>query len=272
MGEQDLYYTANEAQKVLGFTKATFHRRVNEWNIPTFLPPGKKQRLYPKKAINAIVDALDEAAREIDERKRYIFSKSDPGNQKEEMLLGIRCFGEKYITPLPERIGFQQKSEHTFYSLRDASNHVVAYISMFHFPPVFLDDILTGRKVEHEITVKEVLKFPLHKPFDLYIDVLAVDPALPWRERRLCTRRIVREFANLLLHLVDEGYEIRTVYTVSATDDGDRLISHHFHLMEGKSTKVSRLAYEFHLDEQGIRHLQEMTGRNLHGTDSNAKD
>src|SRR6266700_1650000 len=168
------YYTAREAIAKLGLSKTEFHRRANQGRIPRVTPPGRKQSVYPKKEIDALARSMNVLFEQYD---RFIFSKSTIAEQEQEMIIGIRCFGQEFITPLAERIAFQQKSEFTFWSLK-VEGRVVGYISMFHFPPDFLDDLLSGRRIEREITLKEVLPIARLKPLDIYIDVLAMDPTI----------------------------------------------------------------------------------------------
>jgi predicted DNA-binding transcriptional regulator AlpA len=262
------YYTASEAMKKLGLSKTVFHRKVNAGQIPKITPPGGKQGVYPKRDIDALALAMNMV---FEMQEKIVFSRSTPGDQMEEMDIGIRCFGSEYITPLPERIGFQQKSEFTFWSLK-VEGRVVGYISMFRFPPAFLDDILTGRHIERDITVKEVLPFTRLEPFDIYIDVLAVDPRLPRHLHNLYAGIIVTRFANVLLDLRSNGYLINTLYTVTATPEGDHLVKKlGFQLLEGKSLAPGRIAYIFKLDENGIGYLRELTRRGINA-ESGAKD
>jgi Helix-turn-helix domain len=257
--DSNQFYTASQAQEVLGLSKAMFHRKVNAGLIPSVTPPGKKQRIYPKRDI----DALARAMNLLFEPEKIVFSQSTPGDQEEEMRIGIRCFGQEFITPLAERIVFQQKSEFTFWSLK-VNGHVVGYVSMFRFPDQFLDDLLTGRRIEREITVKEVLPFSRLEPFDIYVDVMAVDPALPAHERSLYAGIIAMRLANKLLDLKANGYLIRTVYTVTSTKEGDNLVRKAgFQLMEGKSIAPGRIAYMFPVDEQGIERLRALSGREV---------
>jgi len=254
----DQYYTASQAQAKLGLSKAMFHRKVNQGLIPKVTPPGKKQSVYPKRDIDALARAMNLL---FEQQERIVFSRSTPADQEEEMQIGIRCFGREFITPLPERISFQQKSEFTFWSLK-VDGRVVGYVSMFRFPPAFLDDLLTGRHIERDITVKEVLPFTRLEPFDIYIDVMAVDPALSSHLRHLYAGIIASRLATILLDLRANGYFIQTVYTVSATKEGDNLVRKAgFHLMPGKSQVPGRLAYHFPLDEHGIQRLQVLSGR-----------
>lgn len=257
---RDQYYTASEAQVKLGLSKAMFHRKVNQGLIPKATPPGKKQSLYPKRDIDTLARVMNMI---FEQHDKIMFSKSTPADQEEEMRIGIRCFGQEFITPLPERIAFQQKNEFTFWSLK-VNGRVVGYISMFRFHPAFLDDLLTGQRIEREITVKDVLPFERLKPFDIYIDVMAVDPALSPHLRHLYGGITAARFANILLDLKVNGYLIETVYTVSATKEGDHLVRKAgFHVIEEKSIVPGRIAYEFPLNEQGIKRLRELSGREV---------
>lgn len=259
MSEQE-FYTASEARKVLGLTEATFFLRVKQGQIPKVIPPGKRQGLYPKSVIDALAQAMHIL---FESQEHMVFSRSTLLEQEEEMNIGIRAFGSEYITPLPERIAFQLKSEYTFWSLK-VEGHVVAYISMFRFPAEFLDDILTGRRIEREITVREVIPFTRREPFSVYIDVLAVDPQLPHHLHNLYGGIIVSRFADAILNLRDNGFQIAKLYTVTATREGDNLVRKAgFHLMRGKSIARGRTAYEFELDETGLQQLQEFSRRGL---------
>jgi len=256
----DQYYTASQAQAKLGLSKAMFHRKVKQGLIPKVTRPGMKQGVYPKRDIDALALSMDL----VFEQEKFVFSKSTLADQREEMEIGIRCFGREFITPLSERIAFQQKSEFTFWSLK-VSGEVVGYVSMFRFPPAFLDDLLTGRRIEREITVREVLPFVRLEPFNVYIDVMAVDPALPAPLRRLYAGIIVSRFADIVLNFRANGYLIEKFFTVTATQEGDNLVKKlGFRLMEGKSIAPGRTAYQYSLDEEGIQHLRDLSRRGVY--------
>jgi hypothetical protein len=233
---------------------------VKQGQIPKVIPPGKRQGLYPKKTI----DALAQAMRLLFESQEHmVFSRSSLLEQEEEMKIGIRCFGSEFITPLPERIAFQLKSEYTFWSLK-VEGHVVGYVSMFRFPDQFLDDILTGRRIEREITVREVIPFSKNEPFSVYIDVMAVDPQLPHHLRNLYAGIMVTRFVDAILNLLANGFKIETLFTVTATEEGDKLVRKlGFLLMKDKSHVPGRKAYAFTLDKQGIEQLQEHSRRSI---------
>lgn len=224
-----------------------------------------KQGVYPKRDIEALALSMNMV---FEQYEKFVFSKSTPADQVEEMDIGIRCFGREFITPLPERIAFQQKSEFTFWSLK-VSGHVVGYISMFRFPPEFLDDILTGRRIEREITLREVTLFARLEPFTIYIDVLAVDPMLPVHLRHLYAGIIISRFADTVLNLLGNNYLIEKFCTVTATTEGDNLVRKvGFQLLEGKSLAPGRTAYVYVMNDAGIEHLHKFSRREVYNAHS----
>ena len=227
----DHYYTASEAQARLSLSKAMFFRKVHQGLIPKVVLPGMKQGVYPKRDIDALAMSMDMVFEQYD---KMVFSRSTPADQIEEMNIGIHCFGRDFITPLPERIAFQQKSEYTFHSLK----------------------VLIGRKIERDITIKDALPFVRLVPFSIYIDVMATDPHLRPHMQRFYAGNMISRFVDLLFNLLANSYQITYLYTVTSTIEGDNLVKKlGFQLMEGKSVAPGRTAYKYTLDQKGIEHL-----------------
>ncbi len=245
------YYTASEARAKLGLSKSLFFRKVKQELIPKVVLPGMTHGVYPKRDIDALVLSLHSKIED------FVFSRSTPADQVEEMNIGIRCFGYQFITPLAERIAFQQKCDFTFHSLK-VRGKIVGYVSMFRFPEDFLDALLIGRRIEAEITVKEVLPFVRLTPFSIYIDVIAVDPTLPPHLRRLYAGILVFHFLDVVHNLLANNYQIARIYTVIANNkDGERLARKiGFQQIEGKSIVPGRTAYGYTLEQEGLQRLQ----------------
>jgi predicted DNA-binding transcriptional regulator AlpA len=258
--EQRDYYSASEAMRRLGLSRSTFHQYVAEGIIPKRLRPGAKRGFYPKRDIDALALTMNLALRI---QERIEFSRSTPGDQVEEREIGIRCFGSEFIHPLADRIAFQQKNEFCFWSLK-VDGRVVGYISLFRLPPQFLDALLSGRMVERDITINEVIPFSRGEPFDIYIDVLAVDPLLPLHQRRLYAGIICSRVADLILDLRANGYAITNLFTVTASREGDNLVRKlGFRHLPGKSLVPGREAYVFPLDSDGLNRLKSL-GRRMY--------
>lgn len=252
------YYTASEAQAKLGLSKAMFFRKVNEGLIPKVILPGMKQGFYPRRDVDALALSMNAGT---ERHNKIVFSRSTPADQIEEMNIGILCFGRDFITPLSERIAFQQKSEFTFHSLK-VDGQVVGYISMFRLEPDFLDALLTGRKIERDISTKEMLPFVRLELFDIYVDVIAVDPNLPKHLRDLYTGIMISRFIDLVYSLLSHGYMIAHVYTVTTTIEGNNMVKKlGFCPMEDKSIAPGRIAYVFEVTSANLEQLRKYSRR-----------
>ena len=250
MNEQSSkYYTASEAQAKLGCSRAMFHRKVNKGLIPKVLLPNMKRAVYAKRAVDALSFTPPSSM-------GTVFSRSTPAEQVEEMAIGIRCFGQDFVTSLPERTAFQQKSEHTFYSLK-VHGDVVGYLSLFHLTDDMLADLLTGCKSESEITVRDIKPFTRREPFSVYIDVVAIDPSLPEHVQHLYAGIMIFYVIDLILDLLVNNYLITHLYTVTTRMKGSHLARKvSFEFLEGKSLVAGRSAYRYSLDSQGIQRIQ----------------
>lgn len=251
-------YTASEAINKLGLSRAMFHRKVKQGLIPKIVRPGMKQGVYPKRDIDALALSMETA---FDHHNRFIFSKSTPADQVEEVEIGARCFGRDSISSLADRIALQQKNEFTFYSLK-VDDHVVGYTAMHNLLPDVLDNILTGRKTGHEITVRDVEKFERAKSFNIYFSIIVVDPSLPNHLRHFYAGIMIRHYAGMILRLIATNYIIENIYAVTATKEGDRLAQGlGFQKMEGKSLVKGRIAYQYPINEKTTERLEELSGR-----------
>jgi hypothetical protein len=244
------YYTAGEARAKLGLSKSMFFLKVKQGFIPKIVLPGMTQGVYPKRDIDALALSITSKIED------FVFSRSTPADQVEEMNIGIGCFGREFIISLVERIAFQQRSDFTFHSLK-VHSRVVGYISMFRFPSDFLDALLSGSRIEAEISVREVQPFVRLVPFNTYIDVIAVDCTLPLHLRRLYAGIIVFHFIDVIHNLLANDYQITEIYTVTTTKEGQRLAEKiGFRQMQGISIVPGRIAYEYLLDNEGKQRLQ----------------
>ena len=254
------FYTASEAQAKLGLSRTEFHRRVNQKLIPKVTRPGMKQGVYPKRDIDALALSMNIV---FEQHEKIVFSKSSPADQVEELEIAARAFGSDLIIPLPERIALQQKNEFTFMSLK-AYDHVVGFTAIHRLTPSFLDDILTGRKIDRDINAKETLPFTRLEPIDIYLSAITVDIALPNHLRHFYAGTIISKSIDTLLSLRAREYQINNIYAVSTTKEGDKLAKKMgFQELKDKSLVKGRTAYKYTLDEEGIKNFQKLSGRKV---------
>ncbi|HZU68126.1 MAG TPA: hypothetical protein VFA09_12685 [Ktedonobacteraceae bacterium] len=244
------YYTASEAQAKLGLSKAQFHQKVRQGLIPKVIMPGRKQGMYPRRDIDALALSM------TSQTEAYVFSRSTPADQVEEMAIDIRYWGRDFVISLAERIAFQQKCSFTFHSFK-VRDKVVGYVSMFRLPDSFLDALLTGQKIERDITLREVLPFVRLEPFAIFLDRIVVDSGLSTHLRRLYAGTMIFHFISVLSYLLANDYQITHLYAISTTQQVSNLLKRlGFQQMTGKSLVPGRLAFEYTLDDAGLAHLQ----------------
>ncbi len=251
-------YTASEAIARLGLSKAMFHRKVKQGIIPKVVRPGMTHGEYRKRDVDALA-LLMEAA--LDHHEKFVFSKSTTADQVEEMEIAAKFFGRDSIIPLAERVAIQQKNEFTYYSLK-VNDHVVGYTAMHRLPPKLLDDILTGKEAIEDLKAKDVKKFERAVPFDILHSIIAVDPSLPEHLRHLYAGILIRYRADMILKLITTNYLIEHIYAVTATREGDKLVQKlGFQKMEGKSLIRGRTAYQITINDETIKRLEKLSGR-----------
>lgn len=266
MSQRNWYYTAGEAQKKLGLTKARFHKMVRQGLIPRVVLPGMKHAVYPRRDIDALSLSITLP------QEGVIFSSSTIADLVEELRIGTKCFGQSFLISLSDMIAFQRKSEFSFHSLKRHGS-VVGYVSMFHLTEAFLDDLLTGRQTLRKVTLKDILPFERLQPFDVYINTVVVDPDLSAHLQHLYTGIIIIHFIDLLAKLQTNDYQIHRLYTAAVTKDYERLVQKlGFQLLEGKSLVPNRAIYEYLLDTEGTKNLQRLEQQYRPHLQSSARD
>lgn len=259
-GTPGSYYTAKEAQARLGLSKSTFHKWVRQGFIPKAILPGMRQGVYPKRDIEALVLSMSV------QQSQLVFSPSSPADLVEELNIAKKYqqYGSSFS--LAERIALQQKCRFCYYSLK-LRGVVMGYGSMFSLSGQVLEDLLTGRKIEADITPKMVLPFVRRKPFEIYLDALAIDPHLPQHQAHYYAGVLIYRFIDLLFRWLSNDYQITGLYVVahSGQDEGvlERL---GFQFMQDTSLVSTRKPYRYLIDAPGREQLQRLQERYWHHT------
>ncbi len=247
-----LYYTASEAQIRLGVSKSKFYKWVREGIVRRVVLPGMKQGVYPRRDVEAIMSLMSA------QQSRVLFSPSSPADLVEEMEIAHRGLQHGTKFSLAERIALQQKSHFCFYSLK-LHGVVIGSGSFFSLSARVLDDLLTGQKIEEDITPDMVLPFTRLEPFDTYLDAIAIDPALPRHLARYYGGVLIYRFIDLLFHWLANDYQVVGLYAIAHSERDEQLLRRlGFQQMQGKSLVVTRKAYRYLLDVPGVKHLQHL--------------
>jgi excisionase family DNA binding protein len=249
-GTPEPFYTAKEAQARLGLSKSTFYKWVRRGFIPKVILPGMKQGLYPKRDIEALALSIST------QQSILIFSHSSPADLVEELKIARKYQRSGFRFSLVERIALQQKCRFCFYSLK-LRGKVIAYGSMLSLSDEILDDLLTGKRKERGITPAMVLPFARLKPFDVYLDILTVDPDLPRHLMRYYAGVLIYRFIDLLFHWLENDYQIVGIYVVAYSEHEEMILRKlGFRYMRGKSLIANRKPYHYLMDVSGTEYLQ----------------
>ena len=254
---KDGFYTASEAQEKLGLSKAMFHRKVKQGFIPKVTPVGMKQSVYPKRDIDALMLSMNRGALESDELH---FSRSSPADLAEGIELGKLYYGRDFITSLADRLAMQQHNEFTFWSLKHHS-HVVGYTSLMRLPDELLADLLSGRKIERDIRVRDVLSFERLQPFTVYIEDFATDPHIPSAQQPIYVDALLTGLVNVLLDLCINGYQVERWAAVSVLPESDAVAERLGCRWLPGSFAPGRKPCECVLDEEHLRQLWSMSSK-----------
>ncbi|HEU5382938.1 MAG TPA: helix-turn-helix domain-containing protein [Ktedonobacteraceae bacterium] len=257
-GTPGSYYTAKEAQARLGLSKSTFHKWVRQGLIPKVILPGMKQGVYPRRDIEALVLSMSA------QQSTLIFSPSSPADMVEELKIASKYQPYGSTFSLAERIALQQKCRFCYYSLK-LRGSVIGYSSIFSLSARTVDDLLTGRKIEADITQDLVLPFVRREPLHAYLDSIAIDPDLPKSLSHYYAGVLIYHFIDLLFRWLANDYQILELYVVARSEQDETLLRRlGFQYMQEKSLVPTRKPYQYLMNAPGIAQLQGLQERYWH--------
>ncbi len=249
------YYTAKEAQTRLGLSKSAFHKWIRQGFIPRVILPGMRQGVYPKRDVEALVLSMNA------QQNTLLFSPSSPADLMEGLKIAgkYQQFGSPFS--LAERIALQQKCRFCYYSLK-LHGVVIGYGSIFSLSGQVLNDLLTGQKIETDITSNLVLPFVRREPFEAYLDALAIDPALPQHLAHYYAGVLIYRFIDLLFRWLINDYQITGLYVVAHSEQDEKLLTRlGFQSMQDTSLVSTRKPYRYQMDPPGREQLQRLQER-----------
>lgn len=254
------YYTAQEAQVRLSLSKSTFHKWVRQGLIPKVVLPGMRQGVYPKRDVEALVLSMSV------QQSTLVFSPSSPADLMEELNIAKKYQQSGSPFSLAERIALQQKCRFCYYSLK-LRGVVLGYGSIFSLPRPILEDLLTGLKIEADITPDMVLPFVRQKPFEVYLDALAIDPHLPQHQAHYYAGVLIYHCIDLLFRWLLNDYQITGLYVVAHSEHDEKVLERlGFQFMPSKSLASTRKPYRYLIDSPGREQLQRLQERYWHHT------
>jgi hypothetical protein len=208
------YYTAEEAMKILGKSRATFYREVDAGLIPYELPGGKKRgRQFPK-------EAIDLHAKLQKEIIKSTFIKSTNVDLWQRIQNSRRIYGNNNVISYRRALEWQAINDNIFMSMK-INNELVGGTTIM---PLREDIIL--KLVRDEIIGRDIPDEAIKQWDDphlsAYIATIAIIPS--------GNKRVDREHgATLLRHTIGWGislqqqYDIQSWNTIGVTPEGQKI-------------------------------------------------
>lgn len=214
------YYTAKQAQDVLGMKASTFRYYVLRGKIQRHIPPLRKEGYYSKKEIDRLATEL----------ALFLHTETEEEAPTTEVRLAQTEDAQGVVNVLTN-MGWptttaQQRIE--WYAINPyidfialIGGEVKGYIHAAPYKPEVLADVMGGKKRSWHIQPQDILPYEPGRMYDLYIGI-ATAKDVPNHTQRLGFR-LISGFMAILEELAAQNIIIRRLYAVSAELDGQRL-------------------------------------------------
>lgn len=215
------FYTLEEVMDLLNKSKSTVLREAKSGEIPSILEEGKKKgRLYPKKAINTLVER--QKKRGHSKPPKLVFSYSTISDLWAEVEIGRELYGDDDIVSFETLLEWRDMNQEMFMSLKD-EGRVVAYSSLMPLDENILIPLLEDRIREQSIPLSSIK--PWTDPqLSVYVASVTVKPtgndALDKNRGEILLKHTIQWALA-----VQRQYDIKNWYGIGATKEGQRIFN-----------------------------------------------
>ncbi|MBA2284223.1 MAG: hypothetical protein H0W02_01940 [Ktedonobacteraceae bacterium] len=222
------YYTPQEALKLLGMTYSGLQNQVNTGNLHPIIPPGRKQRVYPKKEVDTLKAELEawSLSRQIARKAPPArFIKATTEDMPQAVALADAVFGGVNTIPLERRIEWLQKNPDLDHLLKQ-EDQIVGYFSLAPLRSATIDDLLHKRRLAKDLMTEDILTYVPGETVDLYGMAIGVRPGVSLEQKRKWGELLLLGARRMIVNLGQRGVVIRFLKTHSSTPDGINLMRH----------------------------------------------
>lgn len=214
------YYSLEEVIKKLNRSRSTVLREAKAGLIPSEIEEGKKKgRLYPKQAIDALLE-LEHEKNQHTKMPRLIFSPSTPSDLWAEVTIGTGLYGEEDIVPYKTLLQWRDRNASMFMSVKEEGK-VIAYSSLMPIDEQVLQDLIQDKVREKDIPLSAIKQWQDTR-LSVYVASVTVKPID--NEERAAARGF-----EILRHTISwavtqhRQYDIKNWYGIGATKEGQHL-------------------------------------------------
>lgn len=219
------YYTAREAQKILGMTYSALRNQVDAGNIQSTTQPGSRQAVYSKEHVDRLKAEMEAwlLSRHQAEMPAAKFVKATIEDMPEAVALAGEVFGGLNTIPVQKRIEWLEKNPDIDYLLIQ-EGVAVGYLSLVPLQAETIEDLLTLRRYAKDLTAGDILAYEPNTPVDIYGMAIGVKPGFSKSQKRVYGERLIFGARNVILNLGKQGILIHRIVAHSFTPEGIRLM------------------------------------------------
>jgi hypothetical protein len=221
------YYTPKEARELLGMTYSGLQNQVNIGNLHPVTPPGRKQKVYPKKEVDEL--KVEREAWSLSRQRTRTtpparLVKATINDMPQAVALADAIFGVNTIS-LERRIAWLQKNPDIDYLLK-REDQILGYFSLVPLRPETIDDLLHKRRLAKDLTAEDILPYVPGEIVDLYGMALGVRFGVSLEQKRRWGEILLLGARRVIVDLGQRGIIIRFIRAHSTTPDGSNLMRH----------------------------------------------
>lgn len=225
--EEKNYYTAKEAQDILGMTYSALRNQVDAGNIADFIPRGRHQAVYNKEDVDRLKTEIDAwlLSKHQTEPSAAKFVKATIQDIPEAVALASEVFGGLNTIPVEKRVSWLEKNPYIDYLLIQ-EEIMVGYLSLVPLQPETIEDLMTLKLYAKDLTADDILPYEPGMPVDIYGMAIGVKPGFSKGQKRVYGQRLILGARSVILDLGRQGIPIRSIIAHSFTPEGIRLMGH----------------------------------------------
>src|SRR5260370_30306820 len=221
------FYMHKEARELLGMTFSGMEEQVNIGNLHPITPPGRKEKVYPKKEVDDLKAELEawSVGRQLVKVPPTAFVKATMEDMPQAVALAGAVFGGVNTIALETRIAWLQKNPDIDYFLKQ-DGQIVGYFSLIPLHPEIMDDLLHRRRLAKDLSAEDILSYVPGVPVDLYAMAIGVRPGVSLSQKRTWGEKLLLGARRIIVELGQRGIVIRSIKAHSSTPDGINLMRH----------------------------------------------
>ncbi len=221
------YYTAKEAQEILGMTYSALRNQVNAGHIRSIMLSGKRQAVYLKEDIDQLKGDMEAwlISRHQTKIPAAHLVKATAEDMPGAVTLAARVFGGLNTISVQTRIEWLKKNPDIDYLLKQ-EDQMIGYLSLVPLRSETIEDLLTLERYAKDLTADDILPYEPNMSVDIYGMAIGIKPGFSLSQKRIWGERLIFGAKSVILGLGEHGIIIRRIIAHSSTPEGIRLMRH----------------------------------------------